>query len=112
MPRNRTEYNRTWRQQNPERYKQNHLNSTLRTKYGLSLVEYRRLFEQQAGLCALCGNPETIFVSQGKLRKLAVDHCHTTGRVRGLLCGRCNTGLGKLGDTPEALRKALTYLER
>lgn len=45
-------------------------------------------------------------------RRLAVDHDHTTGKVRGLLCGACNTALGKMRDSPEQLRRAADYLER
>lgn len=78
----------------------------LQRQYGLTLADYEAMFEAQGGLCAICVKPE----SQNKL--LSVDHCHTTGRIRGLLCMHCNTGIGKLGDTPAGLRAALAYLEK
>ncbi len=64
----------------------------------------------QGGVCAICGLPETRVV-KGKLNRLAVDHDHTTGRVRGLLCFRCNTCLGRFEDNVELLRAAEAYLE-
>lgn len=78
--------------------------STLKNKYGLSLEGYEQLFEKQNGLCAICGKRE----EQNKL--LAVDHCHETGKVRGLLCSMCNTAIGKLNDDPKLLLKAVDYL--
>ncbi len=62
-------------------------NSKLKQKYGITLDDYWRMHDGQAGLCAICGAEE----SENKV--LAVDHCHGTGRVRGLLCARCNRGL-------------------
>ena len=83
----------------------------LRSKYGLSLEQFFDLVKKQNGLCACCGEKQD-YKTVGKThQELYVDHCHETGRVRGLLCGRCNTGIGMLGDTLEHLRKAVTYLE-
>lgn len=78
----------------------------LKQKYGISLEEYNRLHLLQRGLCAICGKPESY-----PNRTLSVDHDHLTEKVRGLLCAQCNRGIGFLGDTPEALRAALNYLE-
>lgn len=88
----------------------------LRYKYNITLQEYDDLFEKQGGVCALCGKPETKMQKRkegGKvvLDSLNVDHDHITGKVRGLLCYRCNTGIGKLMDDPDLLRKAADYLE-
>lgn len=73
------------------------------------------------GLCIYCkhclkkqrNTPEAIKSRKEKefVRRLAVDHCHSTGKIRGLLCHNCNTGLGKLGDSIESLTKALNYLK-
>lgn len=63
---------------------------------------------EQGGVCAICGQKETS-TYRGKVRKLAVDHCHKTGRVRGLLCMNCNQGLGKFQHSHELLIKAATY---
>lgn len=74
-------------------------------RYGISAEEYDALSIRQKGACAICGGPPV------KNRKsLSVDHCHETGRIRGLLCGRCNTGLGMFKDLPALLEKALQYL--
>ncbi|MES2904584.1 MAG: endonuclease VII domain-containing protein [Pseudomonadota bacterium] len=74
-------------------------------RYGLSAGDFAALRDGQGNRCAICETP----APEGK--NLYVDHCHETGGVRGLLCGACNLGLGKLGDTLAALRRALRYLE-
>ena len=75
-------------------------------KHGLSIADYDELLEKQDGVCAICGKPETYKENQN----LAVDHDHETGRVRGLLCRKCNLGIGQLQDDPSLLWKALEYL--
>ena len=67
------------------------------------MEDYRRMLSKQNGACAICKQ-----VSQ---ETLAIDHCHTTGKVRGLLCRKCNTGLGNYDDEPSRLREAAAYLE-
>lgn len=79
-------------------------NSYLKRKFGISLSEYEDMLVKQSGVCAICGKPEQTD------RSLAVDHCHETGFVRGLLCVKCNTGMGNLGDNVEILQKAIDYL--
>ena len=70
-------------------------------KYGLTEVERDELIASQGGVCCLClSAPAT-----------QVDHCHKTGRVRGVLCFNCNSGLGLLRDDPEAAYRAADYLE-
>ena len=69
--------------------------------YGLSEEHFRVLLESQNYECAICGKPD---------RSLVVDHNHTTGKVRGLLCNSCNTGIGLLQDSVEVLRRAEGYL--
>jgi hypothetical protein len=81
----------------------------LTRKYGITLGEYEALLESQGGVCAICGEPELAANQYGPL-PLAVDHCHGSGAVRGLLCSGCNTGLGKFRDDPELLRAASRYL--
>lgn len=71
-------------------------------KFGLTLEDFETMVESQGGACAICsGIPD----------QLCVDHCHDTGKVRGLLCHRCNRGIGLLRDNPNILRKAATYVE-
>ncbi len=81
------------------------------TRYGLTVESYDSLFERQGGLCAICRRPERAVMPSGDTkRRLAVDHCHTTGQVRALLCLACNTTLGKFEDDPDRLERAAEYL--
>lgn len=75
-----------------------------RQSYGITIEQYDEMLAAQGGLCAICrGECPT-----GK--RLGVDHCHETGKVRGLLCKSCNTGIGSLADSIECLEAALAYL--
>jgi hypothetical protein len=82
--------------------------------YGLSADAFMALLEAQDGACAICGlrmSDGDADHTSGSVRRANVDHCHKTGRIRGLLCNRCNTGLGQFSDDPEILRRAAAYLE-
>ncbi len=72
--------------------------------YGISKAEWDALYEAQNSVCAICSKPP------GK-RSLSVDHCHATGKIRGLLCNSCNGALGHLGDSIELMTKAIEYLK-
>jgi hypothetical protein len=85
-------------------------NSALKKSYGMTIDEYESLHDQQNGKCAICGEYETMQI-RGITMSLAVDHCHNTGKVRGLLCHHCNKGIGSLNDSVALLRKAADYLE-
>lgn len=85
--------------------------SALRRNYGITIADYDRMYAEQGGVCAICKQPERL-VRRGVLQELSIDHCHDTGKVRGLLCHDCNTGIGKLGDSPERLQVAIDYLAR
>lgn len=74
-------------------------------KYRITPEQYDELLEKQGGLCAICQVHHSKFQ-----RRLAVDHCHHTGKIRGLLCASCNSGIGKLQDDVEILKAALAYL--
>ena len=70
------------------------------------------MHEQQKGLCAICQRENTQKSrKKGEICRLAIDHCHETGKVRGLLCGACNKGLGHFEDDIELLLTAIIYLE-
>jgi hypothetical protein len=73
----------------------------LKRRYNLSLSDFTDMVKSQNGLCAICGTEPD---------ELVVDHCHTNGNVRGLLCHSCNTGLGKFFDNTAYLTNALNYL--
>ncbi len=85
--------------------------NSYRSKYNITLEEYDRLFQQQRGTCAICRKKETAKNEYG-VRRLAVDHCHATGKIRGLLCDNCNRGIGHFKDDPLRLIKAAEYLGR
>lgn len=83
------------------------------TTYGIDLEDYNRMWASQEGLCAACGCPESrIDPKTRKPKQLYVDHCHVTGRVRGLLCSNCNSALGLLKDDPKRVAGLLAYVER
>jgi len=80
--------------------------ANLKKCYGMSLVEWQLMFEEQNYCCAICGTTEP------RGSNWHTDHCHATKKVRGILCGWCNTGIGKLQESPDVFRKALLYLEK
>jgi hypothetical protein len=83
--------------------------------YGLTMEAYEQMLTGQNGLCACCGRSETRRVGRKKRSEnaplLHVDHCHTTGRIRGLLCSACNQALGLLEEDPQRIKALLHYVE-
>jgi hypothetical protein len=77
----------------------------LQREHGLSLDEYTVIFDKQGGVCAICGGPPS-------KKMLVVDHCHKTGKIRGLLCNQCNLNLGGFKDSISNLASAIKYLEK
>ncbi len=77
----------------------------LQKHYGISIDDYNAMFQYQRGCCAICGTHQNELT-----KRLFVDHDHSTGEVRSLLCGHCNTGLGMYRDDPELLEIAAEYL--
>lgn len=98
-PERRREYNRVyaraWRAANPEKKREQNIK-----RYGLKLSDFSAMYSAQDGKCAICREE----------KELVVDHDHETGKVRGLLCGSCNTGLGRFGDSVVLLLYAAGYL--
>lgn len=81
----------------------------LQRNYGMTLMQYEVIREKQQGLCAICETEGFIMANHHKM-KLVVDHCHASGRVRGLLCHNCNRALGLLKDSDKVLQRAIDYL--
>ena len=91
---------------NPIRSKRVVRAGNLRRNFNITIEEYDSIYINQGGCCAICG------IHQSKLnRRFAVDYCHETGVVRGLLCGNCNNGLGRFMDNTNRLRNAIKYIE-
>lgn len=91
-----------WREANPERVRDYRRSNGLMANYGITPQDYDHMAAVQGHACAIC--------RQVLARRLSVDHCHTTGRIRGLLCHKCNQGLGYFQDDPGLLDRAKEYL--
>lgn len=96
---------REWKKNNPEKAKAIGADFKLRRNYGITLEHYNYLLASQNGVCLICARKNV------GGRRLAVDHCHATRKIRGLLCAPCNTALGAMRDSPSQLRRAAEYLE-
>ena len=91
----------------PENKKAYGRRNKLKNSYGITLDQYNKMLKEQNHKCSICGKDEVDTPKQ----RLHVDHCHTTGKVRGLLCHYCNIALGHLFDSKENLMNAIKYLE-
>jgi hypothetical protein len=101
--------NAAWRKANPDKhraiYQRNNHRHNLKRRYGISVEDFNWIRAACDGTCAICKQPET------RNRRLSLDHCHVTGKIRGFLCSRCNLILGNAADDPARLRAAADYLE-
>jgi hypothetical protein len=103
-------WTRNWYDNNQEEIKQKYSyeknkNQKLKRIFGISYDEYLNMLAAQNNCCAICGTDTP------GARAFAVDHCHDTGKIRGLLCSKCNTGIGNLKDDIDLLKRAIQYLE-
>lgn len=106
-----------WNAENKETFKENNSYSKRgsylrRRKFGISETEFAELFNNADDKCQICKQPETTTNSKGETKALAIDHCHKTGKVRGVLCQKCNTALGGFKDSIELLENAIRYLSK
>jgi hypothetical protein len=76
-------------------------------RYGISQAEFKAILKKQNEACALCDKPLKL-----KSKSVHIDHCHNSKVVRGVLCAKCNVGIGRFGDNTEGVLRALAYLER
>ena len=97
----------------PSIYRRVEWPSKLKNIYGITVDDYYKMLENQGGGCAICGTrvPSQRARKYAKTEMFFVDHCHSTGKVRGLLCSRCNRGLGYFDDNPSRLEMAAAYLK-
>ena len=91
---------------NKEHYRISHKAWNFKNKYGITIEEYQIIFDKQEGKCNICGHHQNEFK-----RALCVDHDHVTGRIRGLLCDKCNRNLGGFNDDINMLLKAIEHLK-
>ncbi|WP_394815256.1 endonuclease VII domain-containing protein [Prescottella equi] len=111
----RNECSECQRKSHSERYQRNkdrHRNRNITSRFGITTEEYEAMLSAQCGVCAICGSPETSRHQSGTVRKLFIDHDHATGAVRGLLCMKCNAGIGQFKDDPALLAQAIQYLNQ
>lgn len=92
---------KAWLERNPEHSRW----YNIKRKYGLSKEEWQKMFEEQGGCCAICSRHQDTYN-----RPLHVDHCHTTGKIRGLLCWKCNEFLGLIKDSVPTIEKMISYI--
>src|ERR1700737_940265 len=95
-----------WKQNNPEKYRAIQANSSLKKNYGITVEQRDQIFALQGSCFAICRSTD----SGRKNSAWAVDHCHKTQKIRGVLCHPCNGVLGYARDNPETLAAAIKYL--
>ena len=98
---------REWRAADPDRHARNKARHDLK-KYGMSVEDYFAMLKAQGGRCQICRTDDPR--GRGKTRPFAVDHCHASGKVRALLCHKCNGALGMVEDNPKTLGRMIEYL--
>lgn len=96
-----------YQQKHPERIRAQQIKRT----YGLEWEQYLEMFANQQGSCKICKIPLSLYPKQNKHAIAHIDHCHDTGKVRGLLCKTCNAGLGNFKDSALLCKLAAQYLE-
>jgi hypothetical protein len=97
--------NKNWHQRNLEKNKLRAWAAHLKRKFNISVSEWDEMYAEQNGRCKICHQPQDT-------QRLAVDHDHETGEVRGLLCRTCNTAIGLMNDDPIILASAIKYVTR
>jgi len=85
---------------------------SLKSRYGISLNDFNRLLKKQNSKCKICRLKEVAKATQNKIKSLSIDHNHTTGKIRGLLCQNCNAGIGLFKENINLLKKVINYLEK
>lgn len=96
-----------------DKYKRTYFNNHLKRKYNMTIEEYETRLLAQNNQCKICLSSVSLREwKDGRVQRipLFVDHCHTTGVVRGLLCNKCNVGLAMFNDSPDIMVSAITYL--
>ena len=79
----------------------------LKLDHGITIEQFELLAKKQHGVCAICKSPPS---KQNRKKRLCIDHCHKTGKIRGLLCSKCNHGIGLFGDDKAIIVSAVNYI--
>jgi len=103
----RVAYNKAYRNENKEKFFAVERKSKLKNTYGITPEQYDLMLTEQNSRCAICSAKKP----GGRTKMFFIDHCHSTGNIRGLLCMRCNTGLGLFLDSQKFLANAISYLK-
>lgn len=98
------DYAKMMREENKNKHKERYL----KKKYNLTLEERSKLLKSQNNCCAICGYNKL----ENENKFPVIDHCHNTGKIRGILCANCNIGLGMFKDEIDLLEKAISYLSK
>lgn len=101
-----------WKEQNPGKIQEHVANARRRKEFGVEPEQYRAMMEAQDGVCALCGQKNQRKNKDGSHYALTIDHCHSSGAIRGLLCNMCNPLLGYARDDVSILKAAIVYLKK
>lgn len=107
MKPNQVESNRKWRAKNAAHFKRQQLGYYYEKKYGISQADYDAMFVAQKGRCAICKKHQRDLKT-----RLAVDHCHTTNKVRKLLCSNCNSALGLVNEDIHIMKNMVKYIQQ
>lgn len=94
----------------PEELRERNYRKTIRHRYGVDSATYDRLLKEHNNICGICGHHPKEYSTDARTERLYIDHCHTTGAVRGLLCSKCNYALERIEIDPEWGTKAIAYL--
>lgn len=105
-----TKAGKNYRKKNTKALSDSRRKANYKHKYGVTTDQVDQMVADQSNKCAICGE-EGFKMSNKVKHKLVLDHCHTSGKVRGMLCNNCNRGLGLFQDNTEYLKNAITYLE-
>lgn len=101
------ERNRLWALANPEQARYHSRKKLLRNKYNMTIEEHDAMFAAQGFVCGACGSPDP-----NSQKGWSTDHCHATGKVRGIVCHHCNIGIGHAKDSIDTIKAWIAYLER
>lgn len=105
------EARKKYNERDPDRFREKNINRVRKYKYGISSGEVEQMYKDQNGLCKICNiEMDTAITNYNSKTRQVIDHCHSTNKVRGLLCTRCNQALGLFRDDPEILRQAILYV--